>query len=64
MEKSRDYERRFKKARKTEKSARIFTKYRLTKMGYHSVSLESKKGFEAKGIVDVVARAHLSFFGD
>jgi len=55
MTKNSDYEKRFKKARKTEKSARLFTKYKLTKMGYHSVSLESKKGFEPKGIVDVVA---------
>lgn len=55
MERRKDYKRRFKKARKTEKAARLFTKYRLTKMGYHSVSLESKKGFEPTGIVDVVA---------
>jgi cell fate (sporulation/competence/biofilm development) regulator YlbF (YheA/YmcA/DUF963 family) len=55
MEKSKEYERRFKKVRKTEKAARLFTKYKLTKMGYHSVSLESKKGFESKGVVDVVA---------
>jgi len=59
MGKSRDYVRRFKKAKKTEKSARLFTKYKLTKMGYHSVSLESKKGFEAKGIVDIVAARKL-----
>jgi len=50
-----DYDKRWKKAKKTEKLARTFTKYALTKEGYHSVSLESKKGFESKGIVDVVA---------
>ena len=50
-----DYEKRWRKARKTEKLARIFTKYVLTKEGYHSVSLESIRGYESKGIVDVVA---------
>lgn len=55
MARSNDYKKLFKKARKTEKSARLFTKYKLTEMGYHSVSLESKKGYEPKGIVDVVA---------
>jgi hypothetical protein len=55
MKKGSDYAKRFQKAKKTEKAARLFTKYKLTKMGYHSVSLESKKGYEATGIVDVVA---------
>ena len=50
-----DYEKRFEKVRRTEGLARTFTKYALTKEGYHSVSLESKRGYESKGIVDVVA---------
>lgn len=55
MKLSDDYKQRWKKARKTERLARTFTKYALTKEGYHSVSLESKRGYESKGIVDVVA---------
>jgi len=55
MEKRKDYERRFRKAKKTEKAAKLFTKYRLTKMGYHCVTLESKKGYESTGIVDAIA---------
>ncbi len=50
-----DYGKRWAKARKTERLARTFTKYALTREGYHSVSLESRKGYESKGIVDVVA---------
>lgn len=50
-----EYKKRFDKAKKTEGLARTFTKYALTKEGYHSVSLESKRGYESKGIVDVVA---------
>jgi hypothetical protein len=55
MEKKKEYKKRFKLAKETEKAARLFTRYRLTEMGYHSVSLESKKEFEPTGIVDVVA---------
>jgi len=55
MKRKINYEKRWKKARRTENLARTFTKYALTKEGYHSVSLESKKGFEPPGIVDVVA---------
>jgi len=55
MKNRSDYEKRWRKVRKTERFARTFTKYALTKEGYYSISLESKKGFEAPGIVDVIA---------
>lgn len=55
MEKVNDYKKRFKKAKETEKASKLFTRYKLTKMGYHYVGLESRKGFESKGIVDAIA---------
>ena len=51
---NRDYKNRWKKARKTEKLARTFSKYALTKLGYSRVFLLSKKGYESTGIVDLV----------
>jgi len=51
----KEYKRRWKVAKITEKNARIFTSYALSKMGFHSISLESRKGFESTGIVDLVA---------
>lgn len=49
-----DYKRRFQKGRQTEKLARTFSKYALRKLGYSSIFLLSKKGFEPTGIVDGV----------
>lgn len=37
------------------KNAKAFTRYLLGKRGYHSMSLDSRKGYEYKGVVDLVA---------
>lgn len=44
-----------KKAHQTSKSAKTFTKYFLSKGGYKSMDLDTKKGYEYKGIVDLIA---------
>jgi hypothetical protein len=43
------------KAHRTGKNAKTFTKYFLAKGGYRYMDLDSKKGYEYKGIVDLVA---------
>lgn len=37
------------------KNAKTFTKYILSQKGYKCISLDSKKGYEYKGIVDLIA---------
>ena len=44
-----------KKAHITGKNAKTFTKYFLAKGGYKCMDLDSKKGYEYKGIVDLIA---------
>ena len=44
-----------KRAKRTERLARTFAKYALTKMGYERVFFLSSKGNEPTGIVDLVA---------
>ena len=43
------------KAHRTGRNAKTFTKYFLSKGGYRHMDLDSKKGYEYKGIVDLVA---------
>ena len=42
-------------AHKKAKNAKTFTKYILFQKGYKCISLDSKKGYEYKGIVDLIA---------
>jgi len=42
-------------AHRTGQNAKTFTKYFLAKKGYKSLALDSQKGFEYKGIVDLIA---------
>jgi hypothetical protein len=42
-------------AHATGKSAKTFTKYFLRKHGYRATSFDSRRGYEGKGIVDLVA---------
>jgi hypothetical protein len=44
-----------KRAHASGKNAKAFTRYLLGKHGYHSMSLDSRKGYEYKGVVDLVA---------
>jgi hypothetical protein len=44
-----------KKAHKTDKNARTFTKYQLNKRGWKYIDFESKKGFPRDGIIDMIA---------
>ena len=44
-----------KKSHATYINSKTFTKWNLSKKGFKSISFESKKGFEYKGIVDLVA---------
>jgi hypothetical protein len=37
------------------RNAKTFAKYELTKRGYRHVSFESRRGYEYKGIVDLLA---------
>ena len=50
-----DIQKTLKKARETERKARLFAQYELTRRGYRRVFLLSKKGYESTGIVDLVA---------
>jgi deoxyxylulose-5-phosphate synthase len=43
------------KAHRTGKNAKTFTKYFLAKGGYRYMDLDSKKGYEYKGVVDLIA---------
>jgi hypothetical protein len=43
------------RAHATGRNAKTFTQYFLTKGGYRSMSLDTKKGYEYKGIVDLIA---------
>jgi len=52
---TRKWRRAAKLAHATGKNAKTFTKYFLGKRGYRSMSLDSRKGYEYKGIVDLVA---------
>lgn len=49
-----EYGARWRKARRTERLARTFAKYALTKAGYKPIFLLSKRGYESTGIVDMV----------
>ena len=42
-------------AHRSGQNAKTFTKYSLAKKGYKVLSLDSRKGFEYKGIVDLIA---------
>ena len=42
-------------AHATGKNAKTFTKYFLGQGGYRSMSLDSRKGYEYKGVVDLIA---------
>ena len=42
-------------AHQSGQNAKTFTKYSLAKKGYKVLSLDSRKGFEYKGIVDLIA---------
>jgi hypothetical protein len=42
-------------AHRTGQNAKTFTRYFLTKKGYKCLSLDSRKGFEYKGVVDLIA---------
>lgn len=44
-----------KKAHKTDKNARTFTKYELNKMGWKYIDFSSKKNFPRDGIIDMIA---------
>ena len=44
-----------KKAHATAKDAKTFAKYRLSQKGYRCVSFDTPKGYEYKGVVDLVA---------
>jgi hypothetical protein len=43
------------KAQATARNAKLFTKYALGKKGWKVASLDSRNGFEYKGVVDLVA---------
>lgn len=53
--KTRKWRRASQLAHKTARNAKTFTKYFLGKLGYKCVSLDSKKGYEYIGVVDMVA---------
>lgn len=50
-----NWEKAQEKAHKTSKGAKTFTKVKLNKKGYRYIDFDSKKGYEYKGIVDLVA---------
>lgn len=43
------------RAQQTARNAKTFAKYELTKRGYRCLALDTPKGYEYKGIVDLVA---------
>jgi hypothetical protein len=43
------------KAHATARNAKLFTRYALSKAGWKVASLDSRKGFEYKGVIDLVA---------
>jgi hypothetical protein len=43
------------RALKKAREAKTFTKYKLSKEGYKCISFDTKKGYEYKGVVDLVA---------
>jgi len=43
------------KAHRQAQNAKTFTKYELSKKGYRCLSLDSGRGYEYKGIVDLIA---------
>lgn len=43
------------KAHKTSKNAKTFTKVKLNKKGYRYIDFDTRKGYEYKGIVDLIA---------
>ena len=43
------------RAHNSGQNAKTFTKYMLSKLGYKHLSLDSKKGYEYKGVVDLLA---------
>ena len=52
---TRKWRRASKLAHRSGQNAKTFTKYFLAKKGYKVISLDSRKGFEYKGIVDLIA---------
>lgn len=44
-----------KKSHVTTRNAKTFTKYRLTEQGYRCVCFDTPRGYEYKGVVDLVA---------
>jgi len=54
-DKTIDWKAAQKKAHKTSKNAKTFTKVKLNKKGYRYVDFDTRKRHEYKGIVDLVA---------
>jgi hypothetical protein len=52
---TRKWRRAAEKSHKSGQNAKTFTKYRLAKRGYRCLDLDSRKGYEYKGIVDLIA---------
>jgi hypothetical protein len=52
---TRKWRRASAKAHATARNAKLFAKYAFGKAGWKVVSLDSRKGFEYKGVVDLVA---------
>jgi len=52
---TRKWRRAAQRAHLSGQNAKTFTKYFLAKKGYKSLSLDSRKGYEYKGVVDLIA---------
>jgi hypothetical protein len=52
---TRKWRRAAQRAHRSGQNAKTFTKYFLAKKGYKSLSLDSRKGYEYKGVVDLIA---------
>jgi len=61
---TRKWRRASAKAHATARNAKLFTKYALGKAGWKVASLDTRKGFEYKGVVDLVAVKRNNHFPD
>jgi len=52
---TRKWRRASERAHQTARNAKTFAKYALTKKGYKCFSLDSQKGYEYVGVVDMIA---------
>lgn len=52
---TRKWRRAARRAHRSGQNAKTFTKYFLAKKGYKSLSLDSRSGYEYKGVVDLIA---------